>query len=57
MPKVGIADRYLYYDIFEMAAAYLYHIVRDHTRSSMATSEREPLWRLSSSPSTMSGLT
>jgi len=30
MPKAGIADRYLHEDIFEMAAAYLYHIVRDH---------------------------
>lgn len=30
MPKAGIADRYLHEDIFEMAAAYLYHIVSDH---------------------------
>lgn len=30
MPRAGIADRYLHEDIFEMAAAYLYHIVRDH---------------------------
>ncbi len=30
IPKAGIADRYLHEDIFEMAAAYLYHIVRDH---------------------------
>ena len=30
MTRAGIADRYLHEDIFEMAAAYLYHIVRDH---------------------------
>jgi death on curing protein len=30
MPRAGIAERYLHQDIFEMAAAYLYHIVRDH---------------------------
>jgi len=30
MPRAGIADRYLHEDIFEMAAAYLYHITRDH---------------------------
>jgi death-on-curing protein len=30
MPRAGIADRYLHEDIFEMAAAYLYYIVRDH---------------------------
>jgi len=30
MPRAGIADRYLHEDIFEMAAAYLYYVVRDH---------------------------
>jgi death-on-curing protein len=30
MPRAGVADRYLHEDIFEMAAAYLYYIVRDH---------------------------
>lgn len=30
MPQAGIADRYLHEDLFEMAAAYLYHIVQDH---------------------------
>jgi len=30
MPRAGIADRFLHGDIFEMAAAYLYHIVMDH---------------------------
>lgn len=30
MARAGIADRYLHEDIFEMAAAYLYHMVRDH---------------------------
>ncbi len=30
MPRAGIADRYLHDDIFEIAAAYLYYIVRDH---------------------------
>lgn len=30
MPRAGIADRYLHEDIFEMAAAYMYYIVRDH---------------------------
>ena len=31
MPRAGIADRYLHENIFEMAAAYLYYIVRDHS--------------------------
>lgn len=30
MPRAGLADRYLHEDVFEMAAAYMYHIVRDH---------------------------
>ena len=30
MPRAGIANRYLHEDVFEMAAAYMYHIVRDH---------------------------
>lgn len=30
MPRAGIADRYVHEDVFEMAAAYLYYIVRDH---------------------------
>lgn len=30
MPRAGIADRYLHEDIFQMAAAYLYYIVKDH---------------------------
>lgn len=30
MPRAGIAERYLHDDIFEMAAAYLYYIVRDY---------------------------
>jgi len=30
MPRADIADRYLHEDIFEMAAAYLFFIVRDH---------------------------
>ncbi len=30
MPRAGIADRYLHQDIFEMAAAYLSHLVTDH---------------------------
>lgn len=30
MPRAGIADRYLHEDIFEMAGAYLYYIVRDY---------------------------
>jgi death-on-curing protein len=29
-PKAGFAGRYLREDLFEMAAAYLFHIVRDH---------------------------
>jgi death-on-curing protein len=30
MPAAGIRDRYLHCDLFEMAAAYLFHIVQDH---------------------------
>ena len=30
LPRAGIADRYLHEDVFEMSAAYLYYIVRDH---------------------------
>jgi death-on-curing protein len=29
-PAAGIRDRYLHRDLFEMAAAYLIHIVQDH---------------------------
>ncbi|HVY60120.1 MAG TPA: type II toxin-antitoxin system death-on-curing family toxin [Planctomycetota bacterium] len=29
-PQAGTADGYLHADLFEMAAAYLYHIVLDH---------------------------
>ena len=30
MPRAGVADRYLHEDLFEMAAAYMYYVVRDH---------------------------
>jgi len=30
VPEAGIRDRYLHEDLFEMAAAYLFHLVRDH---------------------------
>ncbi len=30
MPQVGVGDQYLHSDLFEMAAAYLFHIVRSH---------------------------
>ena len=30
MPPVGFAGRYLHTDLFEMAAAYLFHIKRNH---------------------------
>jgi death on curing protein len=30
MPSVGVGASYLHTDIFEMAAAYLFHIVRNH---------------------------
>lgn len=30
MPAVGFAGRYLHDDLFEMAAAYLFHIVQNH---------------------------
>jgi death-on-curing protein len=29
-PQAGFGGRYLHADLFEMAAAYLFHIVRDH---------------------------
>jgi death-on-curing protein len=30
MPQAGAGDEYFHEDIFEMAAAYLFHIVRNH---------------------------
>ncbi len=30
MPAVGFAGEFLHTDIFEMAAAYLYHIIQNH---------------------------
>lgn len=30
MPQSGIDDRYFHSDLFEMAAAYLFHIVKNH---------------------------
>jgi death-on-curing protein len=30
MPEAGFGDQYLHADLFEMAAAYLYHIVQNH---------------------------
>ena len=30
MPQAGVSGQYLHHDLFEMAAAYLYHIVQDH---------------------------
>ena len=30
MPEAGFGDHYLHADFFEMAAAYLYHIVQNH---------------------------
>ena len=30
MPAAGCGENYLHADIYEMAAAYLYHIVRNH---------------------------
>ncbi|MBI4277605.1 MAG: type II toxin-antitoxin system death-on-curing family toxin [Armatimonadetes bacterium] len=30
MPEAGIGEEYLHTDLFEMAAAYLFHIVRNH---------------------------
>jgi len=30
MPGAGFGGRYLHHDIFEMAAAYLFHIVQNH---------------------------
>lgn len=30
MPQAGLGDSYLHEDIFEMAAAYLYHIAMNH---------------------------
>ena len=29
-PQAGVGDEYLHGDLFEMAAAYLFHIVRNH---------------------------
>ncbi len=30
MPQAGVGDEFFHGDLFEMAAAYLYHIVRNH---------------------------
>lgn len=30
MPQAGFGDRYLHTDLFQMAAAYLFHIVQNH---------------------------
>ncbi len=30
MPQAGLGDQYFHSDLFEMAAAYLFHIVRNH---------------------------
>lgn len=30
MPQAGVGDQYLHTDLFEMAAAYLFHIVQNH---------------------------
>jgi len=30
MPQAGFGEQYLHSDVFEMAAAYLFHIVRNH---------------------------
>ena len=30
MPAAGLGGRYVHEDLFEMAAAYLFHIVQDH---------------------------
>ena len=30
MPEAGFGDQYLHADLYEMAAAYLYHIVQNH---------------------------
>lgn len=30
MPQAGVAGRYLHGDLFEMAAAYLFHVVKNH---------------------------
>jgi len=30
IPQAGFGDQYLHQDIFQMAAAYLYHIVQNH---------------------------
>ena len=30
MPQAGFGDQYLHVDLFEMAAAYLFHIVENH---------------------------
>ncbi len=30
MPEAGFRDQYLHADLFEMAAAYLYHIIQNH---------------------------
>lgn len=30
MPQAGFGDQYVHEDVFEMAAAYLFHLVKNH---------------------------
>lgn len=30
MPQAGVGDQFFHADLFEMAAAYLYHVVQNH---------------------------
>lgn len=38
MPEMGFGGEYLHHDLFEMAAAYLFHIVMDHPRMTSTSS-------------------
>jgi death on curing protein len=37
MPEAGFGDRYLHGDLFEMASAYLFHVVQNHPSFSVST--------------------
>lgn len=50
MPSLGFGDTYIHEDIFEMAAAYAYHIIKNHPfidgnkRTGMATAIMFLIW-------------
>ncbi|TWT41829.1 hypothetical protein RAS1_29520 [Phycisphaerae bacterium RAS1] len=45
MPRAGFGGAWLHHDLFEMAAAYLFHIVQNHRLlTAISAPERRPRW-------------